>query len=137
LFHFSRPAEKKSALDQQAPSVTRNLHKTKGDERGDVLIRGFWKHGTDCIIDIRCTDTDAKSVLSKDPAKVLETHEREKKSMYLGACLAQRRHFTPFVVSTDGLLGREAKTSSGGYLPFLLPNGTSLTLKCVAMSMLV
>jgi hypothetical protein len=72
------------------------------------IIRGFWKIRTDCIIDIR-TDTDAKSVLSKDPAEVLKTHEREKKRKCLGACLAQRRHFTPFVVSTDGLLDREAK----------------------------
>jgi hypothetical protein len=37
--HFSRPAEKKSAQDQQAPSVTRHLHKNQGDERGDVLVR--------------------------------------------------------------------------------------------------
>ena len=29
---------------------------------------------------------------------------------YLGACLENRRHFTPFVLSVDGLLGREAKT---------------------------
>jgi hypothetical protein len=107
--HVSRPTEKKSALDQQAPSVTHNLRKTQGDEFGDVLIRGLWKIGTDCVINVRVTDTDAKSIRSKDPAKVLETHEREKKKKYLGACLAQRRHFTPFVVSTDGLLGREAK----------------------------
>jgi hypothetical protein len=56
-------------------------------------------------------DTDAKSCLSKDPAKVLETHEKEKKRKYLKPCLEQqRRHFTPFVVSTDGLIGKEAKT---------------------------
>jgi hypothetical protein len=42
--------------------------------------------------------------------KVLETHEREKKKKYLEPCLEQRRHFTPFVVSTDGLIGKEAKT---------------------------
>jgi hypothetical protein len=65
--HFSRPAEKKSALDQQAPSVTRTLHKTQGVERGDVLIRGLWVLGTDCIIDVRVTDTDAKSIRSKRP----------------------------------------------------------------------
>jgi hypothetical protein len=40
---------------------------------------------------------------------VLSAHEREKKKKYLGACLEQRRHFSPFVVSTDGLLGKEAK----------------------------
>jgi hypothetical protein len=39
----------------------------------------------------------------------LSAHERENKKKYLGACLEQRRHFSPFVVSTDGLLGKEAK----------------------------
>jgi hypothetical protein len=41
---------------------------------------------------------------------VLESHEKEKKKKHLEACLGQRHHFTPFVVSTDALLGREAKT---------------------------
>ncbi len=41
-------------------------------------------------------------------------HEREKKKKYLEACLdeaslEQRRYFAPFLVPTDGLLGREAK----------------------------
>ena len=65
----------------------------------------------DCILDVRVTDVDAKSNRSKDPHKVLAAHEeREKKKKYLRACLEQRRHFSPFVVSTDGLLlGKEAK----------------------------
>ena len=45
-----------------------------------------------------------------DPAKVLESQEKEKKRKYLEACLERRRHFTPFVCSVDGMLGREAKT---------------------------
>jgi hypothetical protein len=44
------------------------------------LIHGFWAQGTDCIIDVRITDTDAKSDSSKDPYKVLEAHEREEKA---------------------------------------------------------
>jgi hypothetical protein len=56
------------------------------------------------------TDTDAKSYRHRDPAKVIVTQEKEKKRKYLKACLEQRRHFTPFVCSTDGLLGREAST---------------------------
>jgi hypothetical protein len=36
--------------------------------------------------------------------------QKEKKRKYLKPCLEQRRHFTPFVVSTDGLIGKEAKT---------------------------
>jgi hypothetical protein len=71
-------------------AVTRNLHRNQGELRGDSLLRG---HGTDCIIDVRVTGTDAKSNLSQDPAKVLESHEQEKKRKYLASCIAQlRRH---------------------------------------------
>ena len=31
--------------------------------------------------------------------------------MYLEACLQQRRHFSPFVASVDGMLGVEATTT--------------------------
>jgi hypothetical protein len=41
---------------------------------------------------------------------VFELQEKEKERKYLGACLENRRHFTPFVLSVDGLLGREDKT---------------------------
>jgi hypothetical protein len=71
------------------PAVTRNLHKNGGEMRGDLCIRGSWARGTDCIIDVRVTDTDAKSNLSRDPAKVLEIS---------ASCLAQRHHFIPFEV---------------------------------------
>jgi hypothetical protein len=69
----------------------------------------LWARGTDCIIDVRITDVNAASNQSMDPQKVLTTHEREKKKKkYLEACLEQHHHFTPFVVSTDGLfLGRQ------------------------------
>jgi hypothetical protein len=30
-------------------------------DRGDILIRGLWAQGTDCIIDVRIADVDAKS----------------------------------------------------------------------------
>ena len=55
------------------------------------------------------TDTNAPSAINKDPHNVLATQEREKKRKYLKACQDQRRHFTPFVVSCDGLLGKEAQ----------------------------
>ncbi len=55
-------------------------------------------------------DVDSKSQRSKDPHKVLEALEREKKKKYPEACLEQRRHFSPFVASTDGLLGKESRT---------------------------
>jgi hypothetical protein len=42
--------------------------------------------------------------------KVLAAHEREKKRKCLEPCLEQRRHFSPFVISTDSLIGKEAQT---------------------------
>jgi hypothetical protein len=62
-------------------------------------------------MDVRVTDTNAKLYHHRDPAKVIATQEKEKKQKYLKAsCLEQRRHFTPFMCSTDGLLGHEATT---------------------------
>jgi hypothetical protein len=74
------------------------------DERGDLLIRGFWARGTDCTLDARVTDTDARSHCKRPIAKVIETQENEKQRKYLENCLNQRPHFTPFVISVDGLL---------------------------------
>jgi hypothetical protein len=101
----SRPAV---PTPSKEPDPVRRINSLVDDDRGDILVRGFWARGTDCIIDVRVTNTDAKSQRHKDPDKILSQHEREKKRKYLEPCLKQRRHFTPFVVSTDGLLGREA-----------------------------
>jgi hypothetical protein len=102
-----RSADETKAKATEKPEVQR-LSRSGDEDRGDLLIRGFWARGTDAIVDVRVTDTDAKSYCSRDPHKVLAQQEREKKKKYLDACLEQRRHFTPFVVSTDGLVGREA-----------------------------
>jgi hypothetical protein len=56
--------------------LARNFHKNRGEDRGDLLIRGLRAHCTDCIINVCVTDTDANSNRSKDPAKVLAAHER-------------------------------------------------------------
>jgi hypothetical protein len=49
------------------------------------------------------------SNIYRDPDKVLAAHEKEKRKKYLKPCLDQRRHFSFVVVSTDGLLGKEAE----------------------------
>ena len=46
--------------------------------------------------------------LIKKPKSILKTAENDKKKKYLEACLEQRRHFTPFAVSCEGMFGREA-----------------------------
>ena len=38
----------------------------------------------------------------------MEEAEKSKKKMYLECCLQQRRHFSPFVASVDGLICVEA-----------------------------
>jgi hypothetical protein len=108
--HNSRTAKGTKDQEDKDHPVKRLFRNSIKEDRGDILIRGLWSRGTDCIIDVRMTDVDAKSNRSKTPIKVLAAHEREKKRKYLEACLEQRRHFSPFVVSTDGLFGIEAKT---------------------------
>ena len=89
-------------------STTADVEATNRN-RGDVLIRGLWERGTDCIIDVRVTDTNAKSVIRRNPEDVLEAQEREKMKKHLKACQDQRRHFTPFVISCTGSIGKQAK----------------------------
>ncbi len=78
-------------------------------DRGDLLLRGFWKKSTDTIIDVHVTNLDSKSYKNLPPKKALERQEKEKKKKYCKPYENQRRHFTPFVVSTDGMFGFEAR----------------------------
>ena len=74
------------------------------------MIRGLWETGTDALIDVQLLIVDAKSHRNRDAESVLKTAERSKKKKHLTDCQQQRRHFTPFVVSTDGMLGYEANS---------------------------
>jgi hypothetical protein len=65
----------------------------------------------ECIVDVHMMDTDANSYRAQDPASVLKSQEKESKWKYLTAyCLEERHHFTPFMVSTDGMMGCKAST---------------------------
>ena len=57
---------------------------------------------------MRVVNTDTLTHRTKDPEKCLQEAEQGKNKMYLEACLQQRRHFSPFGASVDGLLGVEA-----------------------------
>eukprot|EP00957_Ditylum_brightwellii_P114690 8745888-Ditylum_brightwellii.AAC.1 len=72
------------------------------------MIRHLWKRQVNTVINIRITDMDAKSHISRPLETLLAAQEKEKKGEYLNACLEQNRHFSPFVVSVDGMLGKEA-----------------------------
>ena len=57
---------------------------------------------------MRVVDTDAPSHIHRNTVAVLSSAEEEKKRKYNSAAETRRASFTPFVVSTDGMLGREA-----------------------------
>jgi hypothetical protein len=79
------------------------------DERGDLLIQRFWTACTDCILDVCVTGANLESHCKRTLLfKVLELQGKEKKQKHLGGCLENCHHFTPFVLSVDGLLGQDA-----------------------------
>eukprot|EP00957_Ditylum_brightwellii_P171683 13070013-Ditylum_brightwellii.AAC.1 len=77
--------------------VLRKKDKDKeGNLYGDLMIRHLWKHQVDTVIDVRITNTDAKSYISHPLETVLAAQEKEKKGKYLNSCLEQNQHFSPF-----------------------------------------
>ena len=78
------------------------------EQKGNLLIWDLWQQGTDSVHNMCVVNTYALTHRTKDPEKCLHETERGKKKMYLEACLQQRRHFSPFVNSVNGLLGVEA-----------------------------
>eukprot|EP01068_Selenidium_serpulae_P010606 Selendium_serpulae@DN5499_c0_g1_i6.p1 len=79
----------------------------KGELRADLMVRGIWSPQGAALIDIRVTDSDATSNLTKSVGKVMAEQE-EKKNLYVSETLKRRGTFTPFVVTVDGASGDEA-----------------------------
>ena len=63
---------------------------------------------TDCIIDVRVCDVNQLSYLTRKPDSIIKSAKNKKKRKLLDACFEQRYHFVPFVVSCEGLFGKEA-----------------------------
>ena len=78
------------------------------ESRADVSAHGFWKRGTTAMFDIQIVNLDAGSYLHMTPGTALAKAEKEKKFLYLQACLESRRTFTPMVYSADRIPGAEA-----------------------------
>lgn len=73
----------------------------------DISARGVWQPQTTALFDVRVVDSDAPSYLSKPPAAVLRTAERDKKSKYSLACERRHASFTPLCLTIDGLVAPE------------------------------
>ena len=72
-------------------------------------MRGVWQPQAEALFDVHVVDTDAQSYSQRAVMAVLSSAEREKKRKYAHAAEARHASFTPFVLSIDGLLAREAQ----------------------------
>ena len=95
----------------------------------DLSIRGVWQPQTVALLDVRVTDTDAPSYSQRVVSAILSSAEEAKKMKYSEAAALCRASFTPFVVSVDGVLGREASFLSNILLRNLLISGKSQTVR--------
>jgi hypothetical protein len=88
LIKSSRGKESEKDTPTKGTSQEKTEQVIGKEERGDLLIDGFWARGTDCMLDARVTDADAKSHCKRTPVKVPESQEKEKK--HLEARLASK-----------------------------------------------
>ena len=78
------------------------------DTRGGVMIQVLWGCQVDTIIDVKLRDADADTYKHEPMTKLLVRWEKIKKDKHGKHCNDQWKHFSLFVLSVDGLLGREA-----------------------------
>jgi len=53
------------------------------EAQGNVKVHGLWKRGSNCVLDVRITDRDAKLYQKQASKKVLERAAKVKKNKYL------------------------------------------------------
>ena len=72
------------------------------------MVQGLWDRQVDAIIDVKLGDADVDSYKYEPMADLLARWETIKKDKHGKHCHDQRKHFSPFVLSVDVMLGREA-----------------------------
>ena len=71
-----------------------------------MSLRGIWKIQTESIIVVRFRDSDAGYWKPVVVDKLLAGWEKLKKENHGQVCYDQRRIFSPFVLSVDGMMGK-------------------------------
>ena len=84
-------------------------HPDANGQRGDVSVMGLWARAIKCIIDAVVPHAESESNLGKSPEAVVRSAQLKKKREYGAVCRARRLHFSPFAVTTSGILAPEAK----------------------------
>eukprot|EP00957_Ditylum_brightwellii_P138795 10579738-Ditylum_brightwellii.AAC.2 len=62
---------------------TMKQHETHQELRGNISIQGSWQWQMEAIIDVRVTNSDAKSYLSTSVKSCLDDQEKEKRDKNL------------------------------------------------------
>ena len=70
-------------------------------------IRDLWDRQVDAIIDVKLVDSDAYTYKYEPMRSLLVRWEKIKKDKHGKHCQDQRKHFLSFVLSVDGMIGRE------------------------------
>jgi hypothetical protein len=115
--HASCPQSRHQNWTKINPQFPAHKNRVKPE---DVSIRGLWTRGTDCIIDVRVTDT--ASNLSKTPPRSWKLTKGEKKK-YLG--LASSNVLSLHSWSPPIANRQEAKTLLKKLSPYWLISGKS------------
>ena len=76
------------------------------ETRGDVTIQDLWYQQGDSIIDVKLGDADVYLYIFEQMAELLAWWEKTRKDKYGKHCRDQQKHFSLFVISVDGMLGR-------------------------------
>ena len=95
----------------EVESDEKNAHWTDDEKRADIYVRNFYSPGRPALFDIRMFDHNQASYRKKPIATVLANHEREKRRKYAQEAAEQRKDFSPFVVTRDGIIGRAAENT--------------------------
>ena len=78
------------------------------DTRGDVLIRGLWDRHNNTITEVKFGDADVDTYRFEWIENILALWEKMKKDKQSKNCHNQRKHFSLFVISVDGMLGKDS-----------------------------
>ena len=85
------------------------IHGGSGPEtRGAMSIQGVWENQTEVIIGVKFGDAEADSWKPVRMDKLLEGWEKINKDKHGQACYNQGGWFSLFVLSVDGMMGKEA-----------------------------
>ena len=78
------------------------------ETRGESMVLFLWDRQADAIIDVKLGDADVNTYKYKPIESLLARWENIKKEKHGKNCHDQRKYFSPFVLSVEGVLAREA-----------------------------